>query len=1093
MNKISGIIIAFILLNVNLIYAEKPYWQDVQAFAINKEYPRTAFMTFPDRANALTGKYENSPFYKLLNGTWKFYFVDAYKQLPENITDPKTDASGWKDIKVPGNWEVQGFGVPIYSNLGYEFQPRNPQPPQLPENNPVGVYRRDFDVPVNWVGRDIFLHLAGVKSGAYIYLNGQFVGYSEDSKSAAEFNISKFVKAEKNTLVVKVFRWSTGSYLECMDFWRISGIERDVFIYSQPKTSVNDFRVVSTLDDAYKTGVFKLEVDVRNTETNDRNATVQYELLDKKGVVIAKSEELCTVKANAKATVVFNKTLPDVATWSSEQPNLYKLLITVKENNAVSEVIPFNVGFRRIEIKQTAELNPSGKPHTLLFVNGQPIKFKGVNIHEHDPKTGHYVTEELMRKDFELMKQNNLNAVRLCHYPQSRRFYEMCDEFGLYVYDEANVEAHGMFYSLSKGGGLGNNPEFLNPIMERTINMFEHNKNYPSVTFWSLGNEAGNGYNFYLTYLWVKNADKKLMNRPVNYERALWEWNTDMYVPQYPTAKGLDSLGRIGTDRPVMPSEYAHAMGNSTGNLWEQWQAIYKYINLQGGFIWDWVDQGLLEVDKNGKEYYAYGGDYGVDQPSDGNFLCNGLVLPDRTPHPALTEVKYVHQNVGFEAVDLSKGEIKITNRFYFTNLSKYSVTYKLLANDNVLKSGKLELNIEPQGSKIISIAVDKLLPKAGVEYFINFEVKTLVPEQLIPVGHVIAYDQFRLPFEKEKQNYTAKGDKLQTTEEAENVTISSPNVYFSFNKKTGIVSSYKVNGREYFQDGFGIQPNYWRAPNDNDYGNGAPKRLQVWKQESSNFNVKSVKVENSENTVQLIINYKLSTGNVNAITYTVYPDGALNVKSDFRKTNNTQTPELPRLGVRFRLPSTMDNVQYFGRGPVENYIDRFRGTLVGLYKSKAENLYFPYVRPQENGHHTDTRWLSLTEQKGSGLLIMANKTIGFNALRNSVEDFDSEEAKQHDYQWQNYSPEEIANKDPEKARNVLRRMHHTNDIVPRNFVEVCVDMKQQGVGGFDSWGARTQPGFTIPANQNYEWSFTLIPINNTTQTNFYLPYKFEE
>jgi beta-galactosidase len=542
-----------------------------------------------------------------------------------------------------------------------------------------------------------------------------------------------------------------------------------------------------------------------------------------------------------------------------------------------------------------------------------------------------------------------------------------------------------------------------------------------------------------------------------------------------------------------MPSEYAHAMGNSTGNLWEQWQAIYKYKNLQGGFIWDWVDQGLLKTDKNGKEFYAYGGDYGVDQPSDGNFLCNGLVLPDRTPHPALTEVKYVHQNVGFEAVDLSKAEIKITNRLYFSNLSKYSLKYSILANDKVLKSEQLNLNLAPQESQIVTIPIQKLIAKVGVEYFINFEVKTLVPEQLIPVGHVIAYDQFRLPFEKEKYKYTVKGEKLQATEGTEIVTISSPKVYFSFNKKTGIVSSYKVNGREYFQDGFGIQPNYWRAPNDNDYGNGAPKRLQVWKQENSNFNVKSVKVENSENTVQLTVNYNLSTGNVNAITYTIYPDGALNVKSDFSKTNIAQTPELPRLGVRFRLPASLDNVQYFGRGPVENYIDRFRGTLVGLYKSKASELYFPYVRPQENGHHIDTRWLSLTEQKGYGLMILSNKTIGFNALRNSVEDFDSEEAKQHDYQWQNYSPEEIANKDPEKAKNVLRRMHHTNDIVPRDFVEVCVDMKQQGVGGYDSWGARTQEGFTIPANQNYEWGFTLIPINNTTQTSLYLPYKFEK
>lgn len=1090
MKKYIAYIFVVVCLNVNIIKANQPYWQDVQAFAINKEYPHTAFVSYHEKAIALKGKFENSPYYESLNGTWKFYFVDAYKKLPEKITDINTDVSSWKDIKVPGNWEIQGYGVPIYTNLGYEFQPRNPQPPHLPENNPVGIYRREFKVPDNWSGREIFLQLAGVKSGAYVYLNGQFVGYSEDSKSAADFNITGFLKPEKNILIVKVFRWSTGSYLECMDFWRISGIERDVYIYSQPKTAVSDFRIVSSLDDNYKNGLFELEVDVKNTLSESKNLKIQYELIDKNGISISESEQECKIKANGKATLSFEKLLPDVAKWSSENPNLYKILITAKQDNAPDEIIPFNVGFRKIELKQTPELNPLGRPQTLLFVNGQPVKFKGVNIHEHNPETGHYVTEELMRKDFELIRQNNLNAVRLCHYPQSRRFYELCDEYGIYIYSEANIESHGMFYSLSKGGGLGNNPEFLNPIMERTVNMFEHAKNYPCVTFWSLGNEAGNGYNFYQTYLWLKNADKNLMNRPVNYERALWEWNTDMYVPQYPTAHQLDSLGLAGTDRPVMPSEYAHAMGNSTGNLWEQWQAIYKYKNLQGGFIWDWVDQGLLAVDKNGNKFYAYGGDYGTDQPSDGNFLCNGLVNPDRTPHPALTEVKYVLQNVGFEAVDLTKGEIKITNRFYFTNLSKYIIKYSLSANEKVLKSEKIVVNIEPQKNRIISIPVDKIVAKKGIEYFINFEVITTTPEPAIPAGYVIAYDQFRLPIEAVKTKYKATDNKLSVDESDDTVNVRSDKVLLKFNRKTGVPTSYRVNGKEFFHDNFGIRPNYWRAPNDNDYGNGAPLRLQIWKQESKNFSHCIFTIKQG-NPVKIEVKYELSTGNTNLITYTIYPNGILNINCCFHKSLNAQTPELPRLGVRFRLPSTMNNVQYFGRGPVENYIDRFHGTLVGLYKSTAENLYFPYVRPQENGHHTDTRWLTLTDEKSNGLMILADKTIGFNALRNSVEDFDSEEAVQHDYQWQNYSQEEIIHKDPEKAKNILRRMHHINDIVARQFVEVCVDMKQQGLGGFDSWGARTQPDFTIPANQNYLWGFTLIPVDNVHKPLKYLPFQF--
>ena len=514
----------------------KPYWQDVQVVAVNKEYPRSSFMTYENRANALTGKFEKSKYYQLLNGTWKFYFVDSYKNLPANITDPAISTADWADIKVPGNWEVQGYGVAIYTNHGYEFQPRNPQPPTLPEANPVGVYRRDIDIPADWDGRDIYLHLAGAKSGVYVYINGQEVGYSEDSKNSAEFLINKFVKPGKNVLTLKIYRWSTGSYLECQDFWRISGIERDVFLYSQPKAALKDFRVTSTLDDTYKDGIFKLGVDLRNNGSTAGNMTLVYELLDANGKVVATGEKATNVAAGETRTVSFDQTLPDVKTWTSEAPNLYKLVMTVKENGKVNEIIPFNIGFRRIEIKPTEQLARNGKPYVCLFINGQPLKLKGVNIHEHNPATGHYMTEELMRKDFELMKQHNLNTVRLCHYPQDRRFYELCDEYGLYVYDEANIESHGMYYDLAKGGTLGNNPEWLKAHMDRTINMFERNKNYPSLTFWSLGNEAGNGYNFYQTYLWVKNADKDIMNRPVNYERAQWEWNSDMYVPQYPGA-----------------------------------------------------------------------------------------------------------------------------------------------------------------------------------------------------------------------------------------------------------------------------------------------------------------------------------------------------------------------------------------------------------------------------------------------------------------------------------------------------------------------------------------------------------------------------
>ena len=1080
---------------------KKPYWQDVQVVAVNKEYPRSSFMTYENRANALTGKFEKSKYYQLLNGTWKFYFVDSYKNLPAVLTDPSVSTADWTDIKVPGNWEVQGHGVAIYTNHGYEFQPRNPQPPTLPEANPVGVYRRDIDIPADWDGRDIYLHLAGAKSGVYVYINGQEVGYSEDSKNSAEFLINKFVKPGKNVLTLKIYRWSTGSYLECQDFWRISGIERDVFLYSQPKAALKDFRVTSTLDDTYKDGIFKLGADLRNNGSAASNMALVYELLDAKGNVVATGEKTADVAAGETRTVSFDQTLPGVKTWTSEAPNLYKLVMTVKENGKANEIIPFNVGFRRIEIKPIEQLAGNGKPYVCLFINGQPLKLKGVNIHEHNPATGHYMTEELMRKDFELMKQHNLNTVRLCHYPQDRRFYELCDEYGLYVYDEANIESHGMYYDLKKGGTLGNNPEWLKAHMDRTINMFERNKNYPSLTFWSLGNEAGNGYNFYQTYLWLKNADKNIMDRPVNYERAQWEWNSDMYVPQYPGAQWLEAMGKRGSDRPIAPSEYSHAMGNSNGNLWDQWKAIYKYPNLQGGYIWDWVDQGIDAVDENGRHFWTYGGDYGVNTPNDGNFCCNGIVSPDRTPHPAMAEVKYVHQNVAFEPVDPANGKFLVKNRFYFTNLQKYMISYTIKANGKTVKGGKMSVNVEPQGSKEITIPVSGLKSKPGTEYFIYFNVTTTEPEPLIPVGHEIAYEQFRLPVEPSERTFATGGPTLKVSAEGNELSASSSKVSFVFDKKTGLVSSYKVGGTEYFKDGFGLQPNFWRAPNDNDYGNGNPKRLQVWKQSSKNFNVVDANIVMDGKDAVLTANYLLAAGNLYIVTYRIHPSGV--VKADFTFTSTdmeaakteaseatlmaTFTPgsdaarkaasklEVPRIGVRFRLPAEMNQVEYFGRGPEENYVDRNAGTLIDLYKTTADNMYFPYVRPQENGHHTDTHWLTLNKKGGKGLTIYADKTIGFNALRNSVEDFDGEETVSRPYQWLNRDAGELVH-DESKAKDQLPRKTHINDISPRNFVEVCVDMKQQGVAGYNSWGARPEPGYNIPANQEYKWGFTIVP-----------------
>ena len=1120
-----------------------PYWQDVNVVAVNKEAPRTSFISYDSHRAAIEAIstpytwYDASRYHISLNGTWKFFFVDSYKSLPANITDVATKTDTWHDIKVPGNWELQGFGEAYYVNQPFEFATYNPVPPILPEANPVGVYRRDIEIPRDWLERDIFLHLAGAKSGVYVYINGKEVGYSEDSKDPAEFLINDYVNAGRNVLTLKIFRWSTGSWLECQDFLRVSGIERDVFLWSQPKTAIKDFRIVSTLDDKYKDGLFKLSMDVKNTSSSDKNVQVKYELRDKSDKTVTSGLKELSLKKNSVQIADFDYIINDVEKWTSEHPNLYKLIMIVEEGGKVLEVVPFKVGFRRIEIKDS-DLIVNEKPLRLFYVNGQPIKLKGSNIHE-TSEAGHYVRPGQMRRNFELMKLNNINSVRLSHYPQDRKFYEMCDEYGLYVYDEANIESHGMYYTIyqddmrkgaeghidgRKKGTLGHNPDYLESHLSRIRNMFERNKNYPSVTIWSLGNEAGNGYNFYNAYTLLKELDKDLMARPVCYERALEEWNTDMIVPQYPSAKSFEYYGINGrrdarmNNRPYIPSEYSHAMGNSSGNLYDQWEQIYKYPNLQGGYIWEWIDHAV-KYKKDGKEMWAYGGDFGKDQPSDGNFVADGIVNPDQNPHPAMAEVKYTHQNVGFEEVDINKGLFKIKNRFYFTDLYDYTVKYKILENGKVIKETPLNINLHPQDSTIVEIPVSGLKPKPATEYFVNFEVITKKQEGLVPQGHLIAYDQFVLPAASGKKEYTnLSGPQLETDISENIITIQSPKVTFVFDKQSGVVTSYKVDGVEYFNEGFGIQPNFWRGPTDNDYGNGAPKRLQIWKQSSRDFKVSEASAKMNGKTAELTVNYQLPTGNDYNIVYKIYPSGVVNAKVKFtaataeetkveltaeareatqsesaerdRQRRETSKLEVPRIGVRFRLPVVMNQIQYLGRGPEENYLDRHKGTLIGWYKTTAEDMYYPYVRPQENGHHTDTRWVALSPQKGKGLLIEADETIGFNALRNSVEDFDCQESDA-DYQWRNMSPQEIANKDSEKAKNVLRKQTHEIDVTPRDFVEVCVDMKQYGVAGYNSWGARPEPQYSIPANQEYNWGFTLIPISDANEIAKKTGYKY--
>lgn len=1031
-------IITFVAAMSAAASAQVPEWKNLDVYSVNAETERTELIFWDNWQDALAEDFEQSSNYLDLNGTWKFRYHDSQADMDPAIGQTTAgQAQTWDDIKVPGNWEVQGFGIPVYVNTDFEFMTWEPKPPFIPDENPAGVYFRTFEVPQAWSGRQVYLNLAGAKSGVYVYVNGKEVGYNEDSKDLARFNITKYLREGENDLVLKIYRYSTGSYLECMDFFRISGIERDVYLSSEKYDTMFDINVVSTLDEACKDGVFRLEI----TSLPARDLDVSYQLLDKDGEAVLKDCRLVTDGESVMEGVVEN-----VRKWSAEKPELYTLLLCVE-----GEYTRFNVGFRRLEIKGN-----------IFYVNGQPVKFKGVNLHETDPYTGHYVTRERMLQDLKLMKEHNINAIRTCHYPQPRMFYDLCDSLGFYVYSEANVESHGMFYDLDKT--LGNKPEWYTNHIYRIRNMYFRTRNYACVTILSLGNEGGNGCNFYNAYNEIKKLEKGGMNRPVCYERAEWDWNTDMIVPQYPGADWFRKMGEKDTGRPICPSEYAHAMGNSTGSLDLQWKYIYQYPHLQGGFIWDWVDQALAKYDEDGNFlFWAYGGDFGEDMPSDGNFVCNGVVGPDREPHPGLAEVKYVYQDVKFTSDDPASGRYNIFNRFYFNDLSGYDVLWSVLADGKVVKKGKLHFNTPAQQGEDFSVKLPRLKKRKG--YHINFDVVTKEAAPLLEKGHVIATGQF-LVKEAGKKAYKAKPASFDVSEDEGTIVIKGKKVEFVFDKTSGYVSSYKVRGKEMLADGFGLRPNFWRAPNDNDYGNGWPRRTQAYKTASKEFNASATAAVEADKTV-LKVEYALPSGNTYDVTYDVYADGVVKVNADFKGIVSENPVEVPRIGFRMRLPLSAENYSFFGRGPQENYWDRKSGARMGIYETSATESYVPYVRPQENGHHTDCKWLEFKDMTVVG-------DFEFNALRNSVEDFDSEEAVQHDYQWDNLHAAEVH--DPAEAKDNRRRQHHIDDIVPRDYVELCIDGVHTGIGGYDSWGQRTDESRTHFSNQDFSFGFTIVP-----------------
>ena len=979
-------------------------WQDFNVSSINKVPGGMELMYYPTRQEALDTKFYESPNCLLLNGKWDFRYFDTYRQVPQAIDH-------WDTISVPGNWEPQGYGTAIYVNTHYEFAPLNPEPPKLPEINPTGVYHRTFNIPGSWQGRTVYLNMCGAKSGVHVYINGAFAGYNDNSKDLARYDITSLLREGSNDITLVITRYSTGSYLECQDFWRISGIERDIYLSSESTPGRISPTVISTLDSDLTTGILTIRSE----------APVYFELLDNNDNTILSGDVNGTSR----------NTIPNVLPWSAETPNLYTLLV-----KADGEFTRIPIGFRRFEINGN-----------LFLVNGQPVKFKGVNYHEHNEFTGHYTTREDILADILQMKANNINAIRTSHYPQPRYFYDLCDSLGMYVYSEANVESHGMGYAPDRT--LGNNPKWIKRHIDRIMDMYDRVAGYPCVTILSLGNEGGNGVCFYEAYDYLKAIESKGYNRPVCYERAEFDRNTDMIVPQYPGADWFRRMGEEYTERPVCPSEYAHAMGNSTGDLDSQWEYIYGYPHLQGGFLWDWKDQGLREFDEDDNFYWAYGGDYGENTPSDNNFLCNGIVNPDGTPHPAMMQVKHVYQDISVSRT--GKKTFNVFNRFYFKSLKGYTLRWTIVRDGKKVRKGGVKLSAGPQESETVKIRLPWWMRKKS-EYLVNFETVS-------PDGDVVANDQLVLQEKLAPAKVWRAARASKVVDDSTVVKLTAGKATLIFDKATGIVKSYRVNGKEMWDHDFGLRPNFWRAPTDNDYGNGQPRRAAAWRDA-----VRGVDIDVDGAVVK--VTYHTPGGSRFTAEYSLVDKGALRVVTKFE--GGDEHIDIPRIGFRMRLSATSDGFCYYGRIG-ENYWDRKSGYPVGLWNSRAGDEYFPYVRPQECGHHTDVAWLEIGK-----FTAVADSTLEFNALHMAVEDLDCANNTDRPFQWPNYSPDEVH--DETAAEGVLRRQTHINDVPHRDYVELCLDYRMSGVGGYDSWGARPEVRHTIWSDMDYSWAFTIVP-----------------
>lgn len=1018
---------------------DKPWWLDPEVNEVNTMAPRAAFFAYETENLAKADQKARSERYLSLEGKWKFNFSKDHDKAPRDFYSLKYDDSQWTDFPVPGILELNGYGDAIYSNNGYPWRTQfRPEPPFVEErNNYTGSYRKMVTVPADWKGERIYLHVGSATSNLMVWVNGKFVGYSEDSKVSAEFDLTKYLTPGKENLIaMQVMRWCDGSYLEDQDFWRFTGIAREVYLYARPQAHIADLFITPDLVNNYQDGTLEVKLNA----VGAKGETVMFSLKDKEGKEVAAQ----TAKVGGNGEVKVNFDIKNPLKWTAETPNLYTLYTTLMDGKQVAEVVPQRVGFRKVEIKNAQ-----------VLVNGQPVLFKGANRHELDPVTGYVVSMDRMLEDIRVMKELNINAVRTCHYPNDPRWYELCDIYGIYMVAEANIESHGMGYGDKT---LAKEPTYEKAHLERNESNIKIYKNHPSIIFWSVGNEAGYAPNFEKAYDLVKAYDP---SRPCQYEQAGQNGKTDIFCPMYYDYGGCDKYSQGDNPRPLIQCEYAHAMGNSMGGFKEYWDMVRKYPKYQGGFIWDFVDQGLRVKNKQGKTIYAYGGDFGRYPTSDHNFNCNGIINPDRKPNPHANEVRYYYQNIWATAKDLKAGEVEVYNENFFKSLDDVELQWTLESEGKVLANGRNALDIPAQQKRVVKLDGYSLPADVKGEVVLNLDFVLKKAEPMLDAGYAVAREQFVVnPYtfptmESVLAVTSGKYDtrKVEKEEKVAWVTLSAGNTSVTFNHWNGWIDYLDVDGKPMLEEGYAITPDFWRAPTDNDYGAGTQRKLHAWK--NPEMKMKSFKVVENEGKAEKGVEVVYDMPSVEAtltMTYTLTPAGELVVNEAMTVNKDAKhKPELMRYGMQLVMPKAYNMLTYYGKGPGENYIDRNNGDRLGVYDAKVADQYWGYVRPQESGNKTEVRYWQVKDENGKGLEFYSFAPMECSTLNYLASDLDDG--------WDKNA-----------------HQSHSGDLTPRDFSVVKLAARQRGLACVNSWGAIPLEQYRMPY-QDYSFTYVIRPL----------------